>query len=98
MLLTSNFEGMPICILEALGCGLPVVSTDVGEVKRLIKNGFSGEVVESFAPKDIARGLEKVLNYPDVYIRKNCVSCIMEYTPEKVLKPIYKLMRKLKIK
>ena len=95
MLLTSNFEGMPICVLEALGSGLPVVSTDVGEVKRVIKNGFSGEVVYSFTPQDIARSLGKVLNNPDVYKSENCVSCILEYTPERVLKPVYEQMRKL---
>jgi len=95
MLLTSNFEGMPMCVLEALGSGLPVVSTDVGEVKRVIKNGFSGEVVDSFAPEDIARALEKVIKNPNIYKKENCVSCISEYTPEKVLKPVYELMRSL---
>jgi len=95
MLLTSNFEGMPMCVSEALGSGVPVVSTDVGEVNRVIKNGFSGEVVESFCPKDIARSLEKVLKNPNVYRSENCVSCILEYIPEKVLKPVYELMRKL---
>lgn len=94
-LLTSNFEGMPMCVLESLGCGLPVVTTAVGEVKRIIKNGFSGEVVENFSPKDIAQSVEKVLNNPGIYTKKNCTSCIAEYTPQKVLKPIYEKMKML---
>ena len=94
LILTSNSEGMPICVLEALSCGLPVVTTDVGEVKRVVRNNFSGEVVNSFDPKSIANGLEKVLNNPTVYTKENCMSCISEYIPQKVLQPAYELIKK----
>jgi len=95
LLLTSNFEGMPICVLEALGCGLPVVSTNVGEVKRAVKNEFSGEVVESFLPEHISQSIEKVLSNPDIYSKDNCIKAISEYTPQKVLKPVYETVRRL---
>ncbi len=35
-LLTSLYEAMPMTILEAMSCGLPVISTNVGGVKHLI--------------------------------------------------------------
>lgn len=95
MMLTSNFEGMPISVLEALGCGLPVVTTDVGEVRRVVKNGFSGEVVESFSAKDIAQDIELVLSMPDIYSKENCANSVSDYTPQKVLKPLYEKIRKL---
>ncbi|MDL1980897.1 MAG: glycosyltransferase family 4 protein [Deltaproteobacteria bacterium] len=95
LLLTSNFEGMPMCVLEALGCGLPVISTNVGEVKRVVKNEFSGEVVESVSPKIISQSIEKVLSNPDIYSKDNCIKAISEYTPQKVLKPVYGTVRKL---
>jgi glycosyltransferase involved in cell wall biosynthesis len=95
LLLTSNFEGMPMCMLEALGCGLPVITTNVGEVNRVVKNGFSGEVVESFSPKIIAQSVEKVLSNPDIYSKKNCIKAILDYTPQKVLKPVYGTLRNL---
>jgi glycosyltransferase involved in cell wall biosynthesis len=41
-LLTSAFEGMPRSVVEALGCGLPVVTTDVGEVKIVVRRRFLG--------------------------------------------------------
>lgn len=96
MLLTSNFEGsMPISTLEALGCGLPVVSTDVGEVKRVVKNSYSGEVVKSFEPKDIVDGLKKVLHNPLTYKKEHCVQCIENFKPEKVLRPVYELIERM---
>ncbi|MDD5634185.1 MAG: glycosyltransferase family 4 protein [Candidatus Omnitrophica bacterium] len=93
-LLTSNFEGMPICVLEALACGIPVVSTSVGEVKRVVINGFSGEVVEDFSPKTIARELAKVLNNAGSYTQGNCASAIKNYTPQNVLNPFFEYIRR----
>lgn len=92
-LLVSDSETGPRCVLEALRCGLPVVSTNVGESHRLIQNDFSGEVVNSFEPKDIARAIDKVLHHPAVYTKENCLKSIEDYAPQDGL--IYDRMRKL---
>ena len=42
MILTSIREGLPMCILEALALGTPVVSTPVGAIKDLITDGSNG--------------------------------------------------------
>lgn len=34
--ITSDTEQMPVCLLEAMASGLPVVSTDVGDVKTVL--------------------------------------------------------------
>ena len=39
LVLSSNYENMPVVILEALGCGLPVVSTRVGGIAEVINEG-----------------------------------------------------------
>jgi len=93
--LTSNYEGMPRCCLEALGCGLPVVSTDVGEVSRVVLNGFSGEVVDNYAPDSIARAINKIVADPNKYRKENCLASVAEYRPKTVLAQVYELIRNL---
>ena len=44
LLMTSVLEGFPMTIAEALSVGTPVVSTDVGAINRVIKNGENGFV------------------------------------------------------
>ncbi len=41
-LLTSDHEGTPNVVMEALACALPVVATRVGDVPELLQPGFNG--------------------------------------------------------
>ncbi|MCF7871706.1 glycosyltransferase family 4 protein [Candidatus Woesearchaeota archaeon] len=46
----SYSEGLPTCVLEAGAMGLPVIATDVGGTKEIIKNKKNGWLIN---PKDI---------------------------------------------
>jgi glycosyltransferase involved in cell wall biosynthesis len=61
LLLTSDQEGSPNVVKEALCCDLPVVSVDVGDVREWIAPG-SGSVLVGRDPEAIAAGLERVLS------------------------------------
>lgn len=87
--LTSNFEGMPMGVLEALACGLPVVTTRVGEVARVVTGGTTGEITATFEPADIAQALARVLANPTAYGKQSCVAAVAQYTPRRVLAPVY---------
>lgn len=50
-LLTSDWEGTPNVLMEAMACGLPIVATNVGGVPELIKHGETGFLVN---PGDVA--------------------------------------------
>jgi glycosyltransferase involved in cell wall biosynthesis len=46
LILPSYWEGMPTVVLEAMAIGLPVISTKVGDVPYLIKNGETGLLID----------------------------------------------------
>ena len=86
-IMTSAFEGMPRSVLEALACGLPVVTTDVGEVRRVVRDGVSGLVCHSRDPEVICKAVRKVLG--GGIDRDKCVASIKSYTAKSVLEPVY---------
>jgi len=45
LLLSSLYEGTPNVVAEALSCGTPVISTDVGDVRDLVRDGIDGYVI-----------------------------------------------------
>ena len=61
---TSTIDGMPLSLLEALYCGLPVISTKAGEIPEYIENGINGFLVESTNYGQIAEMIIKLVENP----------------------------------
>ena len=49
-------------IKEAMACNLPIVSTDVGDIKWVIGN-IEGCYITTFDPKDVADKIKMALNF-----------------------------------
>lgn len=62
LLMTSHREGSPQVIKEALTCGTPIVSVNVGDVKE-ITAGIEGCYITSYDAKDIAQELERTFSF-----------------------------------
>ncbi len=63
--LSSQYEGLPIALLEALAMGLPVASTAVGGVPTAITDGVEGRLVPSGDPAGLAAALAELAD-PEV--------------------------------
>ena len=59
--LTSDNEGMPVCLMEAAACGVPVVATAVGGVPELVQDGVTGILCIPGDAHEIARALELLI-------------------------------------
>lgn len=87
--MSSGYEGMPIAVSEALACGLPVASNRVGEIARLVKPGINGELCESGTALGLAEAFSTSLQALQDYRGAPCTDAAAEYTPERVLAPLY---------
>ncbi|MEE0922377.1 MAG: glycosyltransferase family 4 protein [Paludibacteraceae bacterium] len=63
LLMTSKTEGSPQVVKEAMACGCPIVSVDVGDVAERLSGVEGCFVVPTREPKDIAEALQKALAF-----------------------------------
>lgn len=62
--LTSENEGMPVCLMEAAACGLPAVATAVGGIPELIDHERTGLLTTPGQAESFADALQRVLEDP----------------------------------
>jgi glycosyltransferase involved in cell wall biosynthesis len=62
--LTSDNEGTPVTIIEAMAAGCPVVSTDVGGVRSLVQDETTGLLVPRRDPAALAGACLRLLDDP----------------------------------
>jgi len=86
--LSSAYEGMPMALLEAMGCGTPAVVSDVGEVRRVVRPGVNGVIAAAHAQEAFAAGLAEALDAPPRW-RTAALAAVQAYQPEQVLAPLY---------
>ena len=53
----SYNEGLPISILEAASYGMPIVSTDVGDISMIVRDGINGYLINPGEVEDLAKAI-----------------------------------------
>ena len=86
--LTSNTEGMPNSIMEAMALGIPVISTDCpcGGPATLIKDGENGLLVPVGDAYALSDAFRKILSNPEFEqkLGENARQITVELNPDKV--------------
>jgi glycosyltransferase involved in cell wall biosynthesis len=64
--LSSDYEGNPLSVIEAMAAGLPIVSTAVGGVPELLQNGKEGLIVQPGHAEQLSEAMLTLLKDPDL--------------------------------
>lgn len=61
---TSDSEGLPLSVMEAMMCGVPCVVSDVGDLRDLVDEGVNGYAVRQRSPEAFAERVVSLLRDP----------------------------------
>jgi glycosyltransferase involved in cell wall biosynthesis len=69
LVLPSLQETAPMCVAEALTCGLPVIATDVGGTRYLVADGENGYLTPPDSAESLASEMEQLMKHPELRAR-----------------------------
>jgi len=95
---TSNCEGGPVGVLEAMGCGVPVVTTNTGFAGDILKHGINGFVIPFYGVDALVKRLEWVRENPGTarIIGESGKMTVAKYTPKAFSKQYINMFRRIK--
>jgi len=96
-ILFSNFENLPVVMLESFCCGLPFIGTRVGDVPEYI-NKKNGILVEPKNEEQLLKAMEKIYsnstNYNSEEIRKMIIDKVSPSAISKQFTDVYNIVLK----
>lgn len=78
---SGDLDGIPVALMEAMACGIPVVSTRVSGIPELIEDGVTGALVDSRDSGQLADALGRLIG--DARLRRRLGRAGREYVRER---------------
>jgi glycosyltransferase involved in cell wall biosynthesis len=100
LILTSNYEGLPMTIIEAMSYGKPIVASDVGGISEIVENGING-FVSSNDEISFKSNIESIFRKKEIYERMADNSkriYLKELTVEKMVTGYMKIYKAINTK
>lgn len=86
--MSSNYEGLPLSILEAMACGLPIIATKAGGVVDIVKNEENGILIEIGNQNQLEKAIKRLCQ--DKELRKKMSNNSKEMSKEYDIKVVAK--------
>ena len=95
--LSSNYEGMPNALMEAMALGIPCISTDCpcGGPRFLIKDGYNGYLIPTNDIYSLCKTMQNVLGKDQTEISKRANKIIVNLNPNKINKDWHEYINKI---
>jgi glycosyltransferase involved in cell wall biosynthesis len=94
-LLFSNYENLPVVILESFACGLPVISSDVGGISEYFSSNY-GILVKPGNENDLLKAINYMLDNYEKYDRKKIRNyAISNFSYEVVSHKLYRIYNQI---
>ncbi len=96
--LEGGGEAFPFSVLHALERSLPLVLTNAGEMKIMVKDGYNGFLCEVKNAEQISAALKKLLENSEIrktFGENSCILFNSEFTADKMTDSIEEIYRKL---
>jgi len=75
----SLSEGVPVSIMEAMSCHIPIIAPDIGGIKDMLIDNYNGFLLsEECLISDIVKSLKNIDFFKDLTIRKNSYKIFLE--------------------
>ena len=65
--MASAFEGLPVAMIEALSCGLPVIVPDIGDISDIAIDGYNALLIDEISQDSYVESFSKLINSQVLY-------------------------------
>jgi glycosyltransferase involved in cell wall biosynthesis len=93
--LSSHNEGTPVCLIESLAARVPVVTTAVGGVQDVIRDGADGELVAAGDEEAFAAAMARAAHNRTAISQQRSVGVSKEYSVARLVKDTANLYEEL---